>query len=80
MASPDFAEIRDLPSGEKIRVMIVEDQHLIRRPSGRCCRWRTGIEIVAEAGDGQEGKAPRQARPDVVLMDLQMPNLSAASP
>ncbi|WP_338037110.1 response regulator transcription factor [Microbacterium lushaniae] len=36
----------------------------------------TGIEVVAEAGDGRAGiEAARRYRPDVVLMDLRMPRM-----
>lgn len=69
-----------MPSGEKIRVMIVEDQQLIRRAFRTLLSLENDIEIVAEAGDGQEAiRLARLARPDVVLMDLQMPRLGGVA-
>ncbi|MFO1115653.1 MAG: response regulator transcription factor [Beijerinckiaceae bacterium] len=69
-----------MPSSEPIRVMIVEDQHLIRRAFRTMLSLEDGIEIVAEAGDGQEAiRLARLSRPDVVLMDLQMPKLGGVA-
>ena len=57
-----------------IRVMLVDDQELVRAGLRGILRARFGFEIVAECGDGSEAlNALRQSRPDVVLMDVRMP-------
>ncbi|MFD9700933.1 response regulator [Lentzea sp. NPDC059081] len=57
-----------------IRLLIVDDQQLVRAGLRMLCESAPDVEIVGEAADGAE--AVRQAarcRPDVVLMDLRMP-------
>jgi DNA-binding NarL/FixJ family response regulator len=59
-----------------IRVLIVDDQALVRAGFRMILESETGIEIVGEAGDGAEAvTAVRELQPDVVLMDIRMPNL-----
>jgi DNA-binding NarL/FixJ family response regulator len=60
----------------KIRVLIVDDQALVRAGFRMILESEPDIEIVGEAGDGVEAlEAVRELRPDVVLMDIRMPNL-----
>jgi DNA-binding NarL/FixJ family response regulator len=60
----------------KIRVLIVDDQALVRAGFRMILESEEDIEIVGEAGDGLEAlEAVQQLRPDVVLMDIRMPNL-----
>ena len=60
-----------------IRVIIVDDQRLMRDGLRLLLELEDGIEVVAEASDGQEGVALYQsAKPDVVLMDIRMPNMT----
>jgi len=57
-----------------IRVVIVDDQHLVRAGFAAILSARDGIEVVGEAADGAEAVAVAEATsPDVVLMDLRMP-------
>ncbi|MFD9941539.1 response regulator [Nonomuraea sp. NPDC059023] len=57
-----------------IRVLLVDDQALVRTGFKLMLNAQPDIEVVAEAGDGQEALArTRELRPDVVLMDLHMP-------
>ena len=59
-----------------IRVLIVDDQALVRAGFRMILESETAIEIVGEASDGLEAlEAVREHAPDVVLMDIRMPNL-----
>jgi DNA-binding NarL/FixJ family response regulator len=59
-----------------IRVILADDQELVRSGFASLLRAEDGIEIVGEASDGLEavGMALR-TRPDVILMDIRMPGL-----
>jgi len=59
-----------------IKVLIVDDQALVRAGFRMILESEPGIEIVGEASDGREAiEAARELKPDVVLMDIRMPNL-----
>ena len=59
-----------------IRVLIVDDQPLLRAGFRMVLESEPDLEVVGEAGDGEEGVAhARRLRPDVVLMDIRMPRL-----
>jgi DNA-binding NarL/FixJ family response regulator len=59
-----------------IRVLLVDDQPLLRSGFRALLDLEDDIEVVAEAADGQEGLAlVRQHRPDIALVDIQMPVL-----
>jgi DNA-binding NarL/FixJ family response regulator len=59
-----------------IRVLLVDDQPLIRSGFRALLDAEDNIEVVAEAGDGGEGVAlARQHLSDVVLPDIRMPNV-----
>ena len=56
-------------------VLIVDDNAGFRSFAGALLR-RQGFEIVGEAGDGETGlAAARQLRPDVLLLDVQLPGI-----
>jgi DNA-binding NarL/FixJ family response regulator len=59
-----------------IRVIIVDDQPLVRAGFAAMIAHVPDLELVGEAGDGEAGVAlAREASPDVVLMDIRMPRL-----
>jgi DNA-binding NarL/FixJ family response regulator len=59
-----------------IRVVIADDQQLVRSGFALILNSVADIEVIAEAGDGVEALAAiRRSRPDVVLMDLRMPRM-----
>eukprot|EP00435_Cladocopium_sp_Y103_P078829 s1_g2568.t1 len=59
-----------------IRVVVVDDQALVRGGFALVLGHQADIEVVAEAGDGHEAiEAARAHRPDVILMDIRMPNM-----
>jgi DNA-binding NarL/FixJ family response regulator len=63
-----------------IRILLVDDQELVRSGLRGILRTRFGFEIVGECGDGSEALgALRQCRPDVVLMDVRMPTLDGVA-
>ena len=59
-----------------ITVVLADDQALVRKGFRLILETEPGIEVVAEAEDGQQAiDAVRRHRPAVVLMDIQMPGL-----
>lgn len=59
-----------------IRVLIADDQALVRAGFRKILEADSQIDVVAEAADGLEAvEAARRLGPDVVLMDIRMPNL-----
>lgn len=59
-----------------IRVLLVDDQALVRGGFAAILGAQPDIEVVGEAADGRQAlDSVRRLRPDVVLMDIRMPNL-----
>jgi DNA-binding NarL/FixJ family response regulator len=59
-----------------IRVLVVDDQALVRGGFAALLRSDPDFEVVGEAGDGVEAlELAAEHRPDVVLMDIRMPNM-----
>ena len=59
-----------------IRVLLVDDQHLVRSGFRMILEGETDITVVGEGADGAEGIwLTKTEHPDVVLMDIQMPNM-----
>ncbi|MGR4880421.1 response regulator [Streptomyces sp. LARHCF249] len=64
------------PSSRPVRVLVADDEAMVRAGVRAILARDPQVEVVAEAGDGHEAIALiRQHRPDVVLLDIQMPGL-----
>ena len=62
--------------GAMIRVLLADDQSLVRAGFRMILRAEHDIEVIGEAGNGREAvDRTRDLRPDVVLMDIRMPEL-----
>lgn len=60
-----------------IRVMLVDDHEMVRLGLKSYLNLQPDVEVVAEAGDGEEGLAKAlEVKPDVVVMDLVMPKMT----
>lgn len=59
-----------------VRVMLVDDHSLVREGLRHVLAATPGVEIIAEAGDGETAlKLAAELKPDLVVMDLSMPGL-----
>lgn len=59
-----------------IRVVLVDDQAIVRAGLARILAPEDGFEVVSQCADGEEALAAlRETRPDVVLMDVRMPRM-----
>ncbi len=60
----------------RIRILVADDHALVREGIRALLSLSNDLEVVGEAADGQEAiAAARRLRPDVVLMDINMPGL-----
>lgn len=65
------------PTDPRIRVLVADDQPLIRRGMAMLLDAASDIQVVGQAADGMEVvELARRLQPDVVLMDLRMPRQS----
>ena len=63
-----------------IRILLADDHSVMRIGLATLISSERDMRVVGEAGDGQEAVAKvRDLKPDVVIMDLQMPKLGGAA-
>ena len=66
-------------AGEAIRVLLVDDNPTVRDTTRLILLTSEDIEVIGEAGDGEESlKAVQDLHPDVVVMDCRMPRMDGA--
>lgn len=64
----------------RIRVLLVDDHQVVRRGLRTFLEVQGDIDVVGEAGDGDEGVTrAEELRPDVILMDIKMPGADGIS-
>jgi two-component system, LytTR family, response regulator len=62
------------PSSSRLRVVLVDDEPLVRLGLRRLLEQEPDVELVAECADGDQAvTAVKEHRPDVLLLDMQMP-------
>jgi DNA-binding NarL/FixJ family response regulator len=67
-------------SAAKVRVLIAEDQALVRRGTSVLLSLEPDMEVIGQACDGIEAVSmAKQLHPDIVLMDLHMPRLGGVA-
>jgi DNA-binding NarL/FixJ family response regulator len=65
---------------DRIRTLIVEDHHVVRQGLVALLKVMPEIEIVGEASDGVDAiELHQRLRPDITLMDLQLPKLGGVA-
>src|SRR3990170_3544412 len=64
-------------SKEKIRILLADDHHMVRAGIRQLLEGAGDLQVIAEAGDGEEAQALIQKhKPDVAVRDIQMPKAS----
>ena len=64
-------------SATKIKVLLAEDHILVREGTRELVRHEPDMDVVGEAGDGEEAiKLANRLHPDVVIMDINMPRVN----
>ena len=76
MPATEMPPVRAGVSSARARVLVVDDHALLRTGVANIINLEPTLEVVAEAANGQDAiEAYRAQRPDVVLVDLRMPEM-----
>ena len=69
-----------MPHHHKLRVLIVDDEYIVRDALAIALRTINGIEVVGQAQNGLEAiEQHKRLLPDVVLMDAEMPRVDGVT-
>ena len=64
-------------SKSKIRILLADDHHIVRAGVRQLLESASDLQVIAEAGDGEEAQTLIQKhKPDVAVLDIQMPKAS----
>lgn len=64
-------------SKPKIRILLADDHHIVRQGIRQLLESESDLQVIAEAGDGEEAQALiEKHKPDVAVLDIQMPKAS----
>jgi DNA-binding NarL/FixJ family response regulator len=73
----DYNRVGNAEYMDKIKVLLAEDHVVVREGTRELIRHEPDMEVVGEAGNGEEAVAlATKLRPDVVIMDIAMPKLN----
>lgn len=76
LSSETNADTNPASDNQAIRVLVVDDHEVVREGLRRMLDMEKGIEVIGEAGSGQEAITKAASLvPDVVTMDLKMPGM-----
>lgn len=71
--APDLGAMRE---GKNVRILVVDDHRVVREALAAMLQRHANFEVIGEAGDGVEAMAlADQMKPDVIVMDINMPHL-----
>jgi DNA-binding NarL/FixJ family response regulator len=78
---PASSDVRPASKAKgRIKLLLVDDHPIVRKGIGSCLAKHSNLDVIGEASDGREGLAKaREMRPDVMLMDIDMPHMSGLS-
>ena len=74
---PVEGAVTDSPRSHRIRVLLIDDQKILREGLVALLKDQPDLELVGEGGDGEQAiELASRLRPDVVVMDASMPKLN----
>jgi DNA-binding NarL/FixJ family response regulator len=76
---PDAPDDLEEPAAatKMVRVLVADDHESVRRGIGELIRMQPGVQVCGEAANGKDAvKKAKQLRPDVVVLDVNMPEMN----